>query len=149
MPITESKANKNMEKNIIKINENTLRKIVAESVKRVLNESWSSNVLRQLCRKHGNILVNNVPRGVLTSLQQMSDEEITNAYRMAHNWQNANAASIPFEDGFELQLAISNDNVKAQERTLKNWGYGQQKQIQNGNTGYNTHHKRNNPNTPY
>lgn len=36
--ITESKTNKNMKKNVVKINENTLRKIVAESVKKVLNE---------------------------------------------------------------------------------------------------------------
>lgn len=133
-------------KNIVKLSESELHGIIKESVKKVLNESWSSNVLRQLCREHGSILVNNVPRGVLTSLQQMSDEEITNAYRMvAYNGQTANAVSIPFEDGFVLRLAISNDNPKAQERTLKNWGYGRQQQMQNGNTGYNNHHKRNNP----
>lgn len=34
--IEESKTNKNMKKNIVKINENTLRKMVAESVKKVL-----------------------------------------------------------------------------------------------------------------
>lgn len=34
---------KNMNKNVIKINENTLRQIVAESVKRVLNE-YNQNV---------------------------------------------------------------------------------------------------------
>ena len=32
--------NKNMKKNVIKLNENTLRKIVAESVKKVLNERF-------------------------------------------------------------------------------------------------------------
>ena len=37
--IKESKTNKNMKKNIIKINENTLRKMVAESVKKVLKET--------------------------------------------------------------------------------------------------------------
>lgn len=37
--IEESKTNKNMKKNIIKINENTLRKMVAESVKKVLKET--------------------------------------------------------------------------------------------------------------
>lgn len=36
--IKESKTNKNMKKNIVKINENTLRQIVAESVKKVLKE---------------------------------------------------------------------------------------------------------------
>jgi hypothetical protein len=36
--IKESKTNKNMKKNIVKINENTLRKMVAESVKKVLKE---------------------------------------------------------------------------------------------------------------
>ena len=36
--IEESKTNKNMKKNIVKINENTLRQIVAESVKKVLKE---------------------------------------------------------------------------------------------------------------
>ena len=39
----ESKTNKNMKKNVVKINENTLRQIVAESVKKVLNEHvWAS-----------------------------------------------------------------------------------------------------------
>ena len=38
--ITESKTNKNMKKNVVKINENTLRKIVAESVKKVLEEDY-------------------------------------------------------------------------------------------------------------
>ena len=37
--IKESKTNKNMKKNIVKINENTLRQIVAESVKKVLKEN--------------------------------------------------------------------------------------------------------------
>lgn len=37
-PIEESKTNKNMKKNVVKLNENTLRKIVAESVKKVLKE---------------------------------------------------------------------------------------------------------------
>ena len=36
--IEESKTNKNMKKNIVKINEKTLRQIVAESVKKVLKE---------------------------------------------------------------------------------------------------------------
>ena len=37
--IEESKTNKNMKKNVVKINENTLRQIVAESVKKVLTEA--------------------------------------------------------------------------------------------------------------
>lgn len=37
-PINDSKTNKNMKKNVIKLNENTLRRIVAESVKKVLKE---------------------------------------------------------------------------------------------------------------
>ena len=36
--IKESKTNKNMKKNVVKLNENTLRQIVAESVNRMLNE---------------------------------------------------------------------------------------------------------------
>ena len=35
----ESKTNKNMKKNVVKINENTLRQIIAESVKKVLKEN--------------------------------------------------------------------------------------------------------------
>lgn len=35
----ESKSNKNMKKNVVKLNENTLRQIVAESVKKVLKEN--------------------------------------------------------------------------------------------------------------
>lgn len=38
--IEESKNTNNMKKNVIKLNENTLRKIVAESVKKVLNERF-------------------------------------------------------------------------------------------------------------
>lgn len=36
----ESKTNKNMKKNVVKLNENTLRQIVAESIKKVLKESY-------------------------------------------------------------------------------------------------------------
>lgn len=36
--IEESKTNKNMKKNVVKLNENTLRKIVAERVKKILKE---------------------------------------------------------------------------------------------------------------
>ena len=36
--IEESKTNKNMKKNVVKLNESTLKKIVAESVKKVLKE---------------------------------------------------------------------------------------------------------------
>jgi hypothetical protein len=39
--IEESKTNKNMKKNVIKLNENTIRKMVAESVKKVLKENKS------------------------------------------------------------------------------------------------------------
>ena len=41
MVLPESKTNKNMKKNVVKINENTLRQIVAESVKKVLKENSS------------------------------------------------------------------------------------------------------------
>ena len=44
--ITESKTNKNMKKNVVKINENTLRQIVAESVKNALNESQTEDALK-------------------------------------------------------------------------------------------------------
>ena len=37
--------NKNMKKNVVKINENTLRKIVAESVKKVLNEGYNQQIV--------------------------------------------------------------------------------------------------------
>jgi len=43
--ITESKSNKNMKKNVVKINENTLRQIVAESVKKVLKETLNPKEL--------------------------------------------------------------------------------------------------------
>ena len=38
--LNESKTNKNMKTNVVKINESTLRQIVAESVKKVLKESF-------------------------------------------------------------------------------------------------------------
>ena len=63
MPHELSKTNKNMEKNVIKINEDTLRQIVAESVKRVLNEGFFGNkivdsgmalkTLNQMAMKYG------------------------------------------------------------------------------------------------
>lgn len=37
--VNESKTDKNMKKNIVKVNENTLKKIVAESVKKILKEN--------------------------------------------------------------------------------------------------------------
>jgi hypothetical protein len=43
--VNESKTNKDMKKNIVKISENTLRQIVAESVKKVLNEEFSQGTL--------------------------------------------------------------------------------------------------------
>ena len=42
----ESKTNKNMKKNVVKINENTLRQIVAENVKKVLREYHPDKVMR-------------------------------------------------------------------------------------------------------
>jgi len=44
--ITESKTNKNMKKNTIKLNESQLKKIVAESVKNVLKEYHPDKVMR-------------------------------------------------------------------------------------------------------
>lgn len=45
--MNESKSNKNMKKNVVKINENTLRQIVAESVKNVLNEGQYTDLYRK------------------------------------------------------------------------------------------------------
>ena len=42
----ESKTNKNIKKNVVKINENTLRQIVAENVKKVLREYHPDKVMR-------------------------------------------------------------------------------------------------------
>ncbi len=42
---TESKTNKNMKKNVVMINESTLRQIVAESVKKVLNENYNQDIV--------------------------------------------------------------------------------------------------------
>ena len=43
--LNESKTNKNMKKNVIKLNENTLRQIVAESVKKVLKEGYNQQIV--------------------------------------------------------------------------------------------------------
>jgi len=58
-PITESKTKKNMKKNVVKINENTLRQIVAESVKKVLKENMEDgpsfaedNLVRKIVEYH-------------------------------------------------------------------------------------------------
>lgn len=45
-PNKNQKQNKNMKKNTIRLDENTLRKIVAESVKKVLKEGYDSNEAR-------------------------------------------------------------------------------------------------------
>ena len=44
-PQKESKTNKNMKKNVVKLDENTLRQIVAERVKKVLKENLSASFL--------------------------------------------------------------------------------------------------------
>lgn len=49
--LKESKTNKNMKKNVVKINENTLRQIVAESVKKVLKEGEFDNNYKT-CLQH-------------------------------------------------------------------------------------------------
>lgn len=46
-----------MKKNVIKLNENTLRQMVAESVKRVLKEEFyndKTSLLKQICAKYSN-----------------------------------------------------------------------------------------------
>ena len=52
-PINESKTNKNMKKNIIKLNESQLRKVIAESVKKVLNEDYSKTKTQELAETIG------------------------------------------------------------------------------------------------
>lgn len=58
--IDESKTNKGMKKNVVKINENTLRQIVAESVKKVLKEGimsgGHSDAIRQTYDTVGELL---------------------------------------------------------------------------------------------
>ena len=49
------KESKNMKKNVVKINENTLRQIVAESVKKVLNEGDSFNFYKDKEDKSGEL----------------------------------------------------------------------------------------------
>lgn len=53
--IKESKTNKNMKKNVVKINENTLKQIVAESVKKVLKEGDSFNFYKDKEDKSGEL----------------------------------------------------------------------------------------------
>ena len=53
--IKESKTNKNMKKNVVKINENALRQIVAESVKKVLKEGDSFNFYKDKEDKSGEL----------------------------------------------------------------------------------------------
>ena len=53
--IKESKTNKNMKKNVVKINKNTLKQIVAESVKKVLKEGDSFNFYKDKEDKSGEL----------------------------------------------------------------------------------------------
>ena len=45
--VSESSTRKNMKKNIVKINENTLKQIVAESVKKVLKEGYNQETVNE------------------------------------------------------------------------------------------------------
>ena len=53
--IKESKTNKNMKKNVVKINKNTLKQIVAESGKKVLKEGDSFNFYKDKVDKSGEL----------------------------------------------------------------------------------------------
>ena len=130
-----------MKKNTVKLNENTLKRIIVESVKKVLNESWGSKKLRALCKEHGKILVNHVPSGVLANLQEMTDEELVSAWKRAMGAEyNPNIQLIPFEDGFTLKLLISNENEKNIERQYKNIEVNSGRREKS--SGYNKHHDR-------
>lgn len=93
--IKESKTNKNMKKNIVKLNENTLRKIVAESIKNVLNEEYDGNYL-QLVKEEMHRLFElslKVPErirpeiyGMATSLQSILEDAKRNDE--FDNWNN-------------------------------------------------------------
>lgn len=58
--VSESSTRKNMKKNVVKLNENTLKQIVAESVKKVLNEAFEPYDLGhnpQFCHINGDIVL--------------------------------------------------------------------------------------------
>ena len=79
--ITESKTNKNMKKNIVKINEDTLRQIVAESVKKVLNESAENNP--QECAYRLMVMLGEICREMQSGGEACSIEELNELYEYA------------------------------------------------------------------
>ena len=54
------------------LNEAQLKKIIAESVRRVLNESFSSNILRNIANEHGGIKATSD----LVDLTKLTDEDL-------------------------------------------------------------------------
>lgn len=69
-----------MKKNVIKLNENTLRRIVAESVKKILNETWARP-------SEGTLMKAKELYDYLYDVQEESDA--TSAlYKMITDWLN-------------------------------------------------------------
>ena len=62
----------------IRLSENQLKKIIAESVRKALNESFSSNILRDLANEHGGIKATSD----LVDLTKLTDEDLKK-YRLA------------------------------------------------------------------
>ena len=139
-----------------------LQNYITESVRRIvkerfINESYNSKILQQFAAEHGGINVNRVPKSVLSVLQRLNDEDLKNAAHKS-SYFHSEGQTIPFMDGETIELYLDNlrwnpryetGQCVAGNRIKKNHGYGKEQEIAKGNTGYNNHHKRNNPIFPY
>lgn len=102
----ESKTNKNMKKNVVKINENTLRQIVAESVKKVLkenqmayaNDAKFARIINAAIEAIGNKLYDNYGGHSEPDFEESWDDNYYNRYQVLKHAYDALNALIEHQD---------------------------------------------------
>lgn len=117
-------------KNIVKLNEAQLTKIVAESVKKVLNElalneSFASGKLSQFAQQHQgvkNVVGLNPYQKSNIDISQIPDEQIQNIVPCTQQTlgnvarQIKNGVTIFFNDGTMAAVQISGNNIPSSNR---------------------------------
>ena len=107
--IEESKTKKNMKKNVVKINENTLRQIVAESVKKVLKEGQMG--FSRDADSYGEELCSRELNGVKPQrdeLREHSRKILMGIYDDLHTWETYamdNSNEIDKQAAFDAYMA--------------------------------------------
>lgn len=107
--IEESKTNKNMKKNVVKLNENTLRQIVAESVKKVLKEGQMG--FSRDADSYGEELRSRELNGVKPQRDEMREHSrkiLMGIYDDLHTWETYamdNSNGIDKQAAFDAYMA--------------------------------------------